>query len=94
MKTSENQRFIGQKRIKENFHNSISISKEFQNSMKNFYAYTHGLNIMTLALKSMLGAINVNLNGITYQKMRHQLILFFPMFPFDPPENIRKPFVF
>ena len=26
--------------------------------------------------------------------MHHQLTLYFPMFPFDPPENIRKPFVF
>ena len=53
MKTPENQRFIGQKRIKENFHNSVSIPKEFQDGVKKFYTYTHGLNIMTLALKSI-----------------------------------------
>ena len=42
-------------------------------------------------------------NGVTYEmKVSNayitlsgcSLTLFFPMFPFDPPENIRKPLVF
>ena len=35
------------------------------------------------------------LNGVMVENgLRKKLAIFFPMFPFDPPENIRKPLVF
>ena len=36
----------------------------------------------------------LKINSCVVTKISFALILFFPMFPFDPPENIRKPWVF
>ena len=56
----------------------------------------HPSDVLNLAGKVLSVMSTVTLGYRPYVCMRHNLILtlYFPMFPFDPPENIRKPKVF
>ena len=73
-------------------HNGVLFLQERHCCIKNENAW---VNYFNCPVFFSLGASNACGVLIAYiGKKSFVLTLFFPMFPFDPPENIRKPKVF
>ena len=77
------------------FQNILNF--RYVNETQNFGIITRGRSRTAATSKVELFVIIVNGWKLRKKKMSSVLsllTLYFPMFPFDPPENIRKPLVF
>ena len=88
--------------FKLNFERSVKLNRD--HLFSTYAKFSNKLNVKYDTFKAKIHLflfkqkqVNLGFKSVTFNLSEHfpyLLTLFFPMFPFDPPENIRKPKVF